>query len=550
MASERPKITEVNDISPSQKYADAVAALASRSANTSLYPGTSYWTLAKFLRAPFENYAPGLDYLNAFANPPVDGHNFVTTHTLTPEGASNFKPLQNVQELVCQEPEVLLNGSRLLFLHGLPSPQWLNAIGGRYRVDPEFYHRHLDFQATAGRADYFTQPTLPCGLKNTIQFRVTTIGYLQGNKSTQEELDALRLRCSEDMKEYFVPLRKDKWTLGDSVVRSFSIHDAEHWSIEQEISVYVKPNGSHWTAIIWQDNGRSLELSPKGPWNTSAFDRSEIFPVIQHNSHGLSKSNTLPTEYRDRFHKTFQSALLLHPHLFYSKNLDMTTASNDVFYALSELFAFVASSENQFLNMIGSKVTKEMDPLTLIHLDDPTIANLLHNKEVLDRHIQYIFEVIAIIQNRWSSNWPKATIPAEVQIVDATAADLLEDFKNLKARAEMLSSQCDKGMTIIMNNASIRESQRAILQAEGVAKLTRLAFIFIPLSYTASFFGMNFAELGTHLSLWIYFAVSFPIISISYIFLKWDVIGLLKRRDAGLKATISSYAKTENATTV
>jgi hypothetical protein len=33
------------------------------------------------------------------------------------------------------------------------------------------------------------------------------------------------------------------------MVRSFSIHDEEHWSIEQEITVYVKPNGPHWTGV-------------------------------------------------------------------------------------------------------------------------------------------------------------------------------------------------------------------------------------------------------------------------------------------------------------
>ena len=239
---------QLRKTAPSQKYADAVAALASRSVNHSLYPGTSYWSLAKFLRAPFESYAPGsFESLNLSSNPDFDGHSFVTVHTLTSEGASDLRPIKTADDLFTQESNATTNGNQLLFLHGLPSPQWLNAIGGRYRVDPEFYHRHLDFQAIAGRANYFTQPLLPSGLKNTIQLRVTTIGYLQGNKKKQSELDDLRLHCSEEMKAYFIPLKKDKWTPGDSVVRSFSIHDAEHWSIEQELSVYVKPNGPNWT---------------------------------------------------------------------------------------------------------------------------------------------------------------------------------------------------------------------------------------------------------------------------------------------------------------
>ena len=242
----------------------------------------------------------------------------------------------------------------------------------------------------------------------------------------------------------------------------------------------------------------------------------------------MLKNCALSPENKDYFHGTFQSASLLHSRLFYSKNLDTATAAADTFYALSDLFAFVAASENQFLNMIGGKVKKEMDPLVLVRQQDPTIANLLHSKEVLDQHIQHISRVICIIQSRWSSNWPKATIPTQVQIVEATSVALLQDFQDLHTRAKILSSQCEKGMTIIMNNASIRESRMGFHQAEGVARLTRLAFVFIPLSYTASFFGMNFAQLGDQLSLWIYFAVSFPIVSISYFFLQWNVVELWK----------------------
>jgi hypothetical protein len=38
---------------------------------------------------------------------------------------------------------------------------------------------------------------------------------------------------------------------------------------------------------------------------------------------------------------------------------------------------------------------------------------------------------------------------------------------------------------------SIIESKNAIAQAESISKLTELAFIFIPLSFTSSLFGMQ-----------------------------------------------------------
>lgn len=103
----------------------------------------------------------------------------------------------------------------------------------------------------------------------------------------------------------------------------------------------------------------------------------------------------------------------------------------------------------------------------------------------------------------------------------------------------MLSAECDREIGLLMNNA-VKESQRAISQAEGVAKLTRLAFFFIPLSLTSSFFGMNFSQLvgaaGAILSIWLWFAVSAPVLAASFAFLIWDlpddlwkVVGALRR---------------------
>ncbi len=43
----------------------------------------------------------------------------------------------------------------------------------------------------------------------------------------------------------------------------------------------------------------------------------------------------------------------------------------------------------------------------------------------------------------------------------------------------------------LMSSMSIAKSKKAIEQAEGVNKLTQLAFFFIPLSLVASVVGMN-----------------------------------------------------------
>src|SRR5438552_3121441 len=80
-------------------------------------------------------------------------------------------------------------------------------------------------------------------------------------------------------------------------------------------------------------------------------------------------------------------------------------------------------------------------------------------------------------------------------------------------------------MNLLMNRAMIAESQKAINQAQEVTKLTRLAFIFIPISFTASFFGMNLGPLvqGAIHGIWLWFAVSAPVVIISMLLMKWDI---------------------------
>ena len=70
-----------------------------------------------------------------------------------------------------------------------------------------------------------------------------------------------------------------------------------------------------------------------------------------------------------------------------------------------------------------------------------------------------------------------------------------------------------------------QEAQNALAQAKEVAKLTKLAFFFIPLSFTASLFGMNVMELdpGAANSIWLWVTVSIPVLAISFTFMLVDI---------------------------
>jgi Mg2+ and Co2+ transporter CorA len=154
-----------------------------------------------------------------------------------------------------------------------------------------------------------------------------------------------------------------------------------------------------------------------------------------------------------------------------------------------------------------------------------TLSNLLYYQELVDTHLSYLRATVEVIKHQGGLRWPHVPEQNRRQHGKAkTAAEsLLRDFEHLVQRAESLLSRCVKGMNVIMNDVNLAESKRAISQAQGVAKLTLIAFFYIPLSFTTSFFGMNFAELGNGtLSLWIWFAASIPIFIISVSFLLFD----------------------------
>jgi hypothetical protein len=277
------------------------------------------------------------------------------------------------------------------------------------------------------------------------------------------------------------------------------------------------------------DTGKDLGESLEGPWQTGVDPKSpwkfRVYPTIQPWPGVVLQSDDLALTYKINKAGMFpQSASLLHQD--YGKMLNIETMRHDPFYALYELFAFCASSELQFLNMIDNKISSETGYQKLG--STPTLSNLLYHQEILQSHAVRLRNVIEVIRRRGSPEWPRSLRTEECQISD-TAADKLErDYSHLLYCAESLLHRCEKGIHVVMSQASIRESEMALAQSGRMAKLTLLAFFYIPFSFMASFFGMNFVEFGTgHLPLWCWFAASIPVFLISVLFLVVDVPAML-----------------------
>ena len=132
-------VAKYNVVKP-HEYAQKVRDHSQTSISNSLYSGQRYESLAQFLWEPYQ-FVSGRKSLNPSKSEQAEG--FATfcefNDDIPPILAPLRWPLSQAQ-----------NGNApprncFFFLRGYPSATWLNELGARYKIDPEFFHRHLSF---------------------------------------------------------------------------------------------------------------------------------------------------------------------------------------------------------------------------------------------------------------------------------------------------------------------------------------------------------------------------------------------------------------------
>ena len=275
------------------------------------------------------------------------------------------------------------------------------------------------------------------------------------------------------------------------------------------------------------DNARDLSKSPSGPWCPEDRIRplsKYMLPVIQHRDYlapwnGITTAGTSP-EPRQPW-QAEQNACLLP--FQYGEFLRKETMLHDALYTLSDVFRLSAASEGQFLNLAHDLIEHEMEVSRDKGLNQASILNLRYLRKILDHHITSLTETVLLLADRDQLEWPTAA-PGSVHRTEADrmASVLLRDFTHLRQRAERFSRSCQEGIQSLANDAAFQESTKAVANAARVERLTLLATVFVPLSFTCSLFGMNFAVFGQgDVSIWIFFPVAAGIVAVA--FFSWYV---------------------------
>jgi dGTP triphosphohydrolase len=324
--------------------------------------------------------------------------------------------------------------------------------------------------------------------------------------------------------------------------------------LAHQVTAYMIAKLTAFKGIIWHDGGEPLDQGLKGPWQTRAI-RSNTFevkyvPTAVHKP-GIAlkgKKRKISSDQAPSNKSMARIELILGD---YDKNVDLSRATYDPFYALSPFFSFAVFSEMTLLDIIDSKIQKELDHSRLISTENPTLSNLLYSQQVLKRHIRNLKEPINFMKGLTERPWFEEMASEQRQRSCAqTIEAMLNDYRAALAYAEALAAECGQGMGIVAHNATIQESQKAMAEARGVTKLTRLAVVFVPLSFVTSVFSMNVRELNVDNGppLWYWMIVSVAVGFVTLVSLGYDLSSLIRwtRSLAGRTWTVrGQFAETK-----
>lgn len=526
----------------SEEYVNAIKYHADQQSGATLYPGEIYHSLSRFINQRSKLRTPSATSITspsqfAWLTSPASGS------SSDKEGASesphaadsaahhgHFEQFADPDSCIqALKRNIEVSQPQVLFLRGHPSPDWVRSIGAFCYVDPELFRWFLRYRESANSDYYFD--SAPSSMSNIYRLRFYTIVFQSDfSRCSQEQVDNLRAAAVRGFDDYKGELLGDPFLpTGSSIVRNFHALDERHCIVEQELDISIFDIGKTWMAIVCSDAGHDLAHGPRLPWVDGMYNsHTMLLPTMQYRpkcslkSPALNKSESEQAGYRST------QSLAIFPE-GYGRGLDWSAAGHNRFHVLEDMFRLAAFSQKQLLNLMERKVKTETNRFSG-RKESPTLNNLLYFRTVLEDQVHAAEDMIKMTE--LSSRVPHLSRRPSVTAASAkqkaatehAVAELHSLFRELHVQAQHLHNRCTQEMAVISNESMLLESQRAMKQARLVTKLTIVAFVYLPFSFTAGFFGMNFKELGNGtISLWIFFAASLPLMLITLGFFVLDV---------------------------
>ena len=138
----------------------------------------------------------------------------------------------------------------LLFLSGCPSPGWLNFIGDKYKVDMHFFQQHLSSIRPSVHVDVYAEPSLPSSSGHVLKLTIPTIGYLGDLGDSLGDMSRTRSLLVEGLRKQVLNNALNH-PVGQAIIRNVYLHNREHFTLLQEVSICLLREKSAWTGTAF-----------------------------------------------------------------------------------------------------------------------------------------------------------------------------------------------------------------------------------------------------------------------------------------------------------
>lgn len=220
--------------------------------------------------------------------------------------------------------------------------------------------------------------------------------------------------------------------------------------------------------------------------------------------------------------------------------------ATDPIYALHEVFSLLCTSEAYYLDMIYSvtnaaivsnSLARSLSSSRTTTKRADTHAILINSYRLLERHAEQITGAINFLKSQQrlrADNNNNTDMNTNINIdtnisrspsalARAALTQNLQDFTYLLRSTTQLQARCSTEAGLIVSAISAEEARRGIEQSKSSHKFTVLAAIYVPLSFSCAFFGMNFVMIdGARHGFQIWAIVTIPVFLLSFMLLAWD----------------------------
>ncbi|KAK9769979.1 hypothetical protein SCAR479_13369 [Seiridium cardinale] len=478
-------------------------------------------TYVEFIRSCYHNHPESFSYYGRLIDHLKQGSDRTQTRlqevrlfeVSTLAAASSYPclfPFQRTTDDHVQEKP------RIAVLEGFPSPTCIASLGSKWHIRPEYFLGHLP---TTGGALY-ELPTLPSLQDNLICIQYASVVRPFTDRKPTNSLASRRSDLAKACAQQEKLLSSDK-RYGTTRFRKVNQHDSQISSVEQTVSLTVIGEADKWTAIYITDQGSQPIHAHGMPWEIGSNGRpSGTLPLVPFNAPSPTPNHTLTSVGEpaslDQFHPLKNVGV--------KDQVDHQFLIDDPFFLLCGSLRTSLMSWTQLLNFVTESIEDSNTQLELeqgelrYHLDQ-----LRFNMGLIHGIKEYLAECLQLIKHGGCPSWPKTMGADTVRRKQLVQGGLEDDYSHAVERCSLLIGKCQSAIDVLVGFAQLVASERGISQAKEVQSLTKLASVFIPLSFATSLFGMNIKEWqpGVSLNWFIGMAVLFSVISVLLVYRRW-----------------------------